>query len=306
MTENASFRCGTVTLLGQPNVGKSTLLNRILGEKVSIVTPKPQTTRNRIVGVLQASDSQVIFLDTPGYTERSGDMYKRMRASARDAAGDADVVVFVIDASASEKLTEHDRRLLAMGAESGAPIIVVLNKVDRVKPKDRLLPFIQDMMGVQGVAVVIPVCARNGDGIDPLLQEIRERLPVGDRLFPEDIYTNASERFLCGELVREQLLLQLRQEIPHGTAVVIETFEDARDEDGGGICHVEGRIVVPRESHKVIVLGKGGERIREMSTEARINMEKLLGSKVFLRMFVVVHSDWMSSPGALEEYGVGT
>jgi len=321
-TQNSgAFRSGFVALVGRPNVGKSTLLNRVLGEKVAIVSPKPQTTRTRIHGIHNSDSAQVVFVDTPGLCRQSTPLHRAMRRIAGAAALDADITLLMVDPQGADqpRLEREDRELLQAARRGSGKVLLALNKVDRIKPKQLLLPWIDFLQKEEGVQAVVPISARSGDGIDGLLAALEEMLPEGVPVFPQDLHTDQAERFLCEELVREQLLLQTHQEVPHGVAVEIESFEDLRpseppegeagegdgaQEQDPGMCRIEGRIYVERNSHKGIVVGKGGARIKAVSTAAREEMEELLGCKVFLRLTVHVERDWTRSERGVRRFGL--
>lgn len=299
-----SFRSGFVALIGRPNVGKSTLVNRLLGEKVSIVTPKAQTTRNRIHAILNRGDGQVVFVDTPGLTAPKDALRTALRSIAGNAAADADLSLVVVEARDSETptLSEEDQAVLKTAASGTGRLVVALNKIDRLKNKELLLPLIAQY-AEKTRASVVPISALRSEGLDVLLEEVLELLPEGPPLFPTDLHTDQAERFLVAELVREQLLYQLRDEVPHSCHVVIESFEDERDDEGGGIVHIGGRILVERDSQKGIVVGKRGATIKDVSTKAREQMEAVLHAKVFLRLQVVVAKNWTQDARMVQRYG---
>jgi len=297
-------RAGMVALVGRPNVGKSTLLNTILGQKVTIATPKPQTTRTQIRGIFNRPGAQVVFVDTPGICAPRSPLHRAMRRIANSAAVDAEVGLLICDAPGDvPRIAPEDRELFESIHRGQGQAIVAINKVDRIKPKEKLLPFMAAYHEAFAGARVIPISARTGDGVDELLDALVAALPEGEPIFPADYFTDAPERFLCEELVREQILMQLQQEIPHRAVVVIESFEDGRDVEGG-MCHIEGRVYVERKSQKGIVVGKGGARIKEISRRAREEMQELLGCQVFLRMTVAVADDWTQDPRALRRFGL--
>lgn len=317
------MRAGFVALVGRPNVGKSTLMNRILGEKIAIVTPKPQTTRSRIQGILNEARGQVVFTDTPGVCSPKTALHRVMRRIGGQTAADADLTLIIADTPGEPRIFAEDRQLVDAARSGGGVVVVAINKVDRVLPKERLLPWMAKLDTELKVDAVIPISALSGDGVSELLNDIFNRLPEGEALFPTDLVTQHAERFLCQELVREQLLLQTHEEVPHGVAVVIEEFEDGRDEheaaeggDGssstGGspsakrptLCHLFGRIYVERESQRGIVVGKKGSRIRSISERARHGIEALLGCKVFLRLEVHVAEGWRQSRVGLQRFGL--
>lgn len=304
------LRSGFVALVGRPNVGKSTLLNYVLGEKVAIVSPKPQTTRTRIHGILNRPDAQLVFVDTPGLSSGKSALHKAMRRVAGEVADDAEVGLVVInigrdESPAAMRVAKEDRELVARVRKSSGQVVVAVNKVDRVQPKQRLLPWLDLYHRELQLEDIFPISARTGDGVDTLVSHVAQRLPLGEPYFPRDLHTDQAERFICQELVREQLLFQTEQEVPHSAVVVIELFEDERDDtQQGGLCRLEGRIILERDSQKGIVVGKRGVRIKEISTRARQQMEQLLGCKVYLRLTVHVDKDWTKSPVALRKYGL--
>jgi GTP-binding protein Era len=291
-------RAGYVAIVGRPNVGKSTLLNALVGAKVAIVTPKPQTTRNRIVGIRTLPDAQAVFLDTPGIHAPRSLLNRRMVDVARQALGDADVVLLVVDAAAG--VTPGDRELAASVAGLGATTLVVLSKQDRVAPA-ALLPLMATLGTLLPGREIVPVSARTGENVAALLDLVVRVLPEGPRLYPEDEYTAETERFLVQELVREQLFLQTEEEIPYGTAVVVEEFSEKPERN---VLVVRATIVVDRPGHKAIVIGRGGERLREIGRRARLELEALFGVKVFLELFVRVEPGWARNPRRLRELGL--
>lgn len=298
-----TFRSGFVALIGRPNVGKSTLVNRLLGEKVSIVSPKAQTTRNRIHAILNRDDAQVVFVDTPGLTAPKDALRKALRSIAGTAAADADAALVVVEVQPGDpsKLSAEDEAVLRTAAGGSGKVVVALNKIDRMPQMELVLPWIAGY-AEHTAAAVVPVSALRSDGLDALMEQILETLPEGPPMFPTDMHTDQAERFLVAELVREQLLYKLRDEVPHSCHVVVEVFDDARD-DSGGMVHIEGRILVERDSQKGIVVGKKGATIKEVSTKAREQMEAVLHAKVFLRLQVAVAKNWTQDPRAVQRYG---
>jgi GTP-binding protein Era len=295
-------KSGMVAIVGPPNAGKSTLLNRFLGQKISIVTPKPQTTRNRIVGIVNEPDYQVVFLDTPGLHNSREALNVEMVKIAMDSLTEVDVVLFLVDVALSlpEKAREEQRQemISCLGKVSG-PAILVLNKVDCVN-RDLLLPMIEAYAGLFPFAAVVPVSALRDDGVDRLLAEILHLLPHGPRLFPEDIPTDASERFLCGEIIREKVFLLTGAEIPYATAVLIESF---KEDEERGLVVIHAAIVVDRDSQKGIVIGKGGKKLKSIGMAARRDIEKLIGQRVHLQLWVKVHRNWSEDRAFLRELG---
>jgi GTP-binding protein Era len=297
-TEAGPHRAGYVAIVGRPNVGKSTLLNALVGVKLAIVTPKPQTTRNRIVGIRTLPEGQVIFLDTPGIHEARSMLNRRMVDVARKALGDAEVAVWVLDVTAG--ITRGERELGRTLAELGHPTIVVLNKSDAVA-RPALLPLMAEAGALLPGREVVPTSARSGDNVDLLLRTVIAALPEGPRIYPEDELTAEPERFLVQEMVREQLFLQTAEEVPYGTAVVVDSFSEQRDR---GLLVVKATILVDRESHKGIVIGSGGQRLKEIGRRARLELEAFFDVKVFLELFVRVERDWAENPRRLKELGL--
>ena len=293
-----TFRTGVVCVIGRPNVGKSTLVNQLVGEKVSIITPKPQTTRHRIRGIVNTEQAQLVLVDTPGLCAPGSALHKAMRRLTTQSMHDVDANLVVV--TAQQTLHPADAEVLQMAK---APLIVAVNKIDRLGRKEEVLPLLQYLGETYNPVAIVPICALRGDGVDVLRQELLARLPPGEPLFPADLYTDQAERVLCAEIVREKALYRLQQEVPHCLAVVIETFEDDRREDGG-LCRLEGVIVVERESQRGIVVGKGGAAIKQISQAARYDIEALLGCQVYLRLRVLVKQDWTHKPHTVREYGI--
>ena len=293
--DTSGFRCGIVALSGLPNAGKSTLLNAILGQEIALVSPRPQTTRNRIVGVHELPGAQLVLVDTPGIHREHLELGRRMQKGAREAVHDADVVVRVVDAARLDPGHAGTREDLT---PTGKPTVVALNKVDLVRPKELLLPLIERCSRVEGVEAVVPVSARTGDGIEPLLREVAVRLPLGPRLYPPEMITDRPERFLAAETIRGAVLALTRQEVPHATAVDITAWRDAPDG-----CHVEARILVEKASQRGIVVGRGGTMIKEIGQRARQDLGRLLDCEVHLRLRVDVSEGWRGDPRALHDLG---
>jgi len=287
-------RAGYAAIVGRPNVGKSTPLNALVGAKVAIVSPKPQTTRNRVVGIRTLPEAQVVFLDTPGIHPARSLLNRRMVDVARQTLADADVVILVVDASAG--VTNGDRELIA----SRPPSVIVLSKRDRVEPP-ALLPAMGTLGELAPGREIIPVSARTGENVALLLERVVAALPEGPPFYSGDDYTAETERFLAQEAVREQLFLQTDQEIPYGTAVEIEEFSE---KPGKELVVVRATILVDRATHKGIVIGAGGQRLREIGRRARLELEQLLGVKVFLSLFVKVEPGWAENARRLKELGL--
>jgi GTP-binding protein Era len=295
-------RAGFAALIGRPNVGKSTLLNRLTGEKLAIVSPKPQTTRHRIMGVVTLERGQVALLDTPGIHEAKGALNRRMVEVALQAAGEVDVVCLIIEAASDSKpeVGPGNERILEELKRLRKPVVLAINKIDTVQ-KPLLLPLIALYQERFPFAEVIPISARSGDGVDALLELILELLPEGELMFDPDTLTDQAERALVAEYVREQVLKHCRQEIPYSSAVRVDIFEERERERG--LVKLECSILVERESQKAIVIGKRGAMLKAIGTDARKSIERLLGTRVFLSLRVRVEEDWTDSPQALRKLG---
>ncbi|MBP8274254.1 MAG: GTPase Era [Acidobacteria bacterium] len=290
------MKTGYVSIIGRPNAGKSTLMNAIVGEKVAITSDKPQTTRKRIVGVANVPGGQIAFLDTPGIHKPIHRMNQRMVDAAVDALREADVAVLVIDVT--EKTGAGDHYVLDMLEKSRRPVILAINKVDRVK-KNELLPIIAGYAKALPFLAIVPISAFNNEGLDGLVKEVLAALPEGDPLFDDDYLTDQSVRSMSAELVREKVLRYTRDELPFTTAVVIDQFEEAATE--GGLTKIYATILVETDSQKPIIIGKGGAMIKQIGTDARMDLQKLLGGKVFLELHVKVKSDWRDDERILNE-----
>jgi GTP-binding protein Era len=281
-------------------VGKSTLLNRILGEKLAIVTPKPQTTRDRIAGVFNGPRGQIVFIDTPGVHGARGELNRFMVREALGIIPDVDAALLVVDAT-TDRPGEAEQAILRGLAEARRPTVLAINKVDTVKQKGALLPLLERWQEQAELRALVPISARRGTNVDRLVNELWPLLPAGEPLFAPDMLTDRTERFLAAELVREQLFLELRQEVPYAVAVVIEGWEERAAD-----VVISANIIVERDSQRAIVLGKGGSMIREVGTRARIAIGELLQRTVHLKLHVQVHPDWTSSAEALASYGYRT
>ncbi|WP_101759307.1 GTPase Era [Oceanicoccus sp. KOV_DT_Chl] len=296
MTEQP--RCGYVAIVGRPNVGKSTLLNHILGQKISITSRKPQTTRHRVMGIKTEGDCQTIFVDTPGI-HQGGDADKAinryMNRAASSTINDVDVVVFVVERG---QWTDADEWVLGQVKHADCPVILVINKVDQIKDKSMLLPFVESCNQKMNFAELIPVSALNGSNLEPLEQAIHNFLPESIHLFPEDQITDRSQRFMAAELVREKIMRQLGAELPYAMTVEIEDFKDS-----GKSLHIHALILVEREGQKRIVIGDKGSRLRLIGQEARLEMENMFERKVMLKLWVKVKSGWSDDERALRSLG---
>ena len=273
-----------VALVGRPNVGKSTLLNALTGEKVAIVTAKPQTTRNRILGIVNRPGAQIVFMDTPGIHKPLSRLNERMMSFVRQALEERDVALLIVDASVP--FGKGDEFALKLLKDYSPKSILLLNKIDLIA-KQRLLPLMDRYSKLHEFEEIIPISAKTGDGLEELMSAVIERLPEGPQFFPPDLYTDQPERFLASEIIREKVICQTRQELPYVTAVLIESFEESDT-----LTRIHSKIVVERESQKPIVIGAGGKRIKQIGTEARRELEKLFPPKVFLDLQVKVEPRW--------------
>lgn len=287
--KKTKHRAGAVAILGRPNAGKSTLLNALMGTKLAIVASKPQTTRTSIQGVLTLPEVQIVFLDTPGIHKSSTPLNKRMMDTVRAAASTPDVVLFVIDSLAP--FSEHDAQAVDLAKKAGAPVIAVLNKIDWLEEKPKLLALIERYRALHDFAAYIPISARAGQGLDELRKEIVARLPEGPALYPADYLTDQPERFLAAEVIREKVLHHTRQEVPHAVAVMIESWEDAPQ-----LLRIAATIYVERSGQKAILIGSGGAALKKIGTLARQELERSLHRKIFLQILVKVRAGWRQDP----------
>ena len=285
-----------VTIVGRPNVGKSTLVNALVGEKISIVTPKPQTTRNRIFGVALRGGTQLVLVDTPGFHRARTKLGDYMVKVVRDSVDDVDAVCLVVEAKAN--VGHPEEALIERIKQSGAPAVLAVNKIDTVK-KEELLPVIALYSEKHDFEAVVPVSARTGSGIGELFDELEKFAKEGQQLFPEDMITDQPERQMCAEIIREKLLLNLQSEVPHGVAVEISSFK-VRDD---GITEISATIYCEKESHKGIIIGKNGDMLKKVGEQASIDMEKLLDGKVFLSLWAKVKPGWRDSGANLRTFG---
>jgi GTP-binding protein Era len=296
MTAPTPVRAGHAALLGRPNVGKSTLLNRLIGQKLSITAPKPQTTRHVILGIQTLPEAQIVYVDTPGlHRQVRRAMNRYLNRAAASVLSYVDVTVFLIEAL---RWTEEDEDVLARLADFQGPVVLAVNKVDRIADKPRLLPFLHDIAGKRHFAEVVPLAALKGDNVVTLERVVAGLLPVGDFLFPEDQITTASERFLAAELIREKLTRLLREELPYALTVEIERFVEE-----GQLARINAVIWVERETQKGIVIGERGATLREVGRQARVDLERLLDRKVFLETWVKVREGWSDDERALLSLG---
>ncbi|HVZ72175.1 MAG TPA: GTPase Era [Polyangia bacterium] len=293
---------GTVAILGRPNVGKSTLLNTLVGEKLAIVTPKPQTTRNRIVGVWNGDAGQIVFVDTPGVHGSKKALNRFMVQEALGTIDEVDAALLVVDAT-ERRPGNEEREILRNLVAAKKPTVLAVNKVDKVKDKGALLPLLADWEQTASFRALVPVSGLKNKNLQPLVVELCKLLPRGEPLYGPDMLTDRTERFLAAELIREQIFLKTRQELPYAVAVEIETWEERKRADGLEDVVIEATILVERESQKAIVVGKGGAMIRDVGTLARAEVSALLGRPAHLKLEVKVAPDWTTSPSLLGRLG---
>lgn len=304
---DSPFRCGWVALMGPPNAGKSTLLNTAIGQKVAIVSPRPQTTRNQITGILSDKDAQAIFMDTPGIHQLRGKMNRVMLQSAWQAMEGADSLGVILDADLYARKPEYLEKdiapLTAPIAAESRPVFVIANKVDLLGDKSRLLPLLESLHATWPDAEIFPVSALSGEGVAPLVAAIKRSLPEGEAQFPEDMLSTLPMRFMAAEIVREKLFMTLRQELPYSTAVDIESWEE--DFDRGHVT-IHAVIYVGRSSHKAMVIGHAGRNIKEVGQAARKEIMELLDRKVHLELWVKVKENWVEDISFLHSLGLGS
>lgn len=292
-----TFCSGFVAIVGRPNVGKSTLMNQILGQKIAITSNKPQTTRNRILGIRTTADSQLLFLDTPGIHKAKDTFNEYMVKEATSSYADVDAVYLLIEGD--DSIGGGDEYILRMLEKEGVPIILVVNKIDLIE-KERLMPLIAAYAKRFPFTAIVPVSALTGDGVEQLVEETAKLMPEGPCYYPEDMVTDLPEKFIVAEMVREQIFRRLEQEIPYGVAVLVDQFVEDEQRD---LVSISATINVIRDSHKGIVIGKKGSMIRDISKYARLEIERLLGTKVFLELFVRVQKNWTDSSRLMSEMG---
>jgi GTP-binding protein Era len=294
------FKSGFIGIIGRPNVGKSTLLNGLVGERIAIATRKPQTTRNRIMGIKNLGEptpGQLIFLDTPGIHKAKTPLGKALVETAAGTIGDVDLLLLIVEAG--EALRSDDRFVIESLAGSPAPVILVINKIDAVE-KSLILPLIDSLKELYPFREIIPISALKKEGIDHLSEEIWKLLPEGPQYFPEEMMTDRSERFIAAEIIREKITLRLHQEIPYVTAVTVDSF---KEDEAKNLIHIKATINVEKDSQKGIIIGKRGAMLKELGTKARLEMEQFFASRVFLELFVRVARDWTNDPKMLREFG---
>jgi GTP-binding protein Era len=292
------FKSGFIGIIGRPNAGKSTLFNAIVGDKISIITDKPQTTRNKITGIKNFPDAQLIFLDTPGMHKPKTPMNRAMVQTTRETISSVEVLLMLIEANTD--VHPHDLFLIESLAQVKVPVFLVINKIDLIEKKF-LLPLIDKFRTLYSYREIFPVSALKGDGIEDLLNAIKEILPEGPKYYPDDIITDATERFIAAEFIREKITLFTQQEIPYSTAVEVDLFKEDEEKN---LIRISATINVEKESQKAIMIGKKGTMLKKIGTQARLEMEKLFGAKVYLELFVRVKKEWTSSDKMLAEFGL--
>ena len=293
------FKSGFIAIAGRPNVGKSTLLNRILGEKLAITSSKPQTTRNRITGIRNTDDAQMIFLDTPGIHRAKTPLNRYMVKAATSTFSEVDLILLLVEADRGHD--SDDDLIIENLRQAGVPVYLVINKIDLVD-KLKLLPLIDRFRSLYDFREIVPVSAVTGDGVDRLLELIREVLPEGPKYFPDDAFTDNSERFIAAEIVREKILMLTHKEIPYATAVTVDAFKEDEEKN---LIRIAATITVEKDSQKGILIGKGGKMLKEIGTQARVEMERFFAAKIFLELFVRVRKDWTKDAKWLKEFGYG-
>lgn len=288
------YHSGFVTIIGRPNVGKSSLMNKMIGEKIAIVSSKPQTTRSRIMGVLSGDDHQIVFLDTPGIHDPRTKLGEYMMHSVRDAMDGTDAVLVIFDVT---HITENDLHIAEGMKEKKVPVVLALNKIDLANPEQILAATAKTAEA--GFDEIIPVSAKNGDGIDDLIRSLQNHLPEGPQYFPDDMITDQPERILCAEIIREKALRNLRDEVPHGIGVEIMKIEALSDK----LTEINATIYCERSAHKGIIIGKNGSMLQTIGTEARLDIEKLMDTHINLKLWVKIRPDWRNNAGDLRNLG---
>ncbi|KOY15667.1 GTPase Era [Paenibacillus xylanivorans] len=293
-----AFKSGFVAIIGRPNVGKSTLMNQVIGQKIAIMSDKPQTTRNKIHGVYTSEQQQIVFLDTPGIHKRQSKLGDYMNQTALNTLGEVEAALFLIDAS--EGMGGGDRYIAEQLKNVRTPVILVMNKIDKIEP-EALLPLIEEYRKLHNFAEIVPVSAKLGSNVSTLLEQLGKYLPEGPQYYPDDQVTDHPEQFVCAELIREKILQMTREEVPHSIAV---TIEDMKVQDNG-VVYISAVIFVERDSQKGIIIGKQGALLKEVGKRARHDIQNLLGSKIFMDLWVKVKKDWRNQERVLRDLGFG-
>ncbi|PQP80559.1 GTPase Era [Paenibacillus sp. PCH8] len=292
------FKSGFVAIIGRPNVGKSTLMNQVIGQKIAIMSDKPQTTRNKIHGVYTSDNQQIVFLDTPGIHKRQSKLGDYMNQTALNTLSEVEAALFLIDAS--EGMGGGDRYIAEQLKNIRTPVILVMNKIDKIEP-EALLPLIEEYRKLHDFAEIVPVSAKHGSNVSTLLEQLGKYLPEGPQYYPDDQITDHPEQFVCAELIREKILQMTREEVPHSIAV---TIEDMKVQDNG-VVYISAVIFVERDSQKGIIIGKQGALLKEVGKRARHDIQNLLGSKIFMDLWVKVKKDWRNQDRVLRDLGFG-
>lgn len=295
--QNQTFKSGFISIIGRPNVGKSTFLNRVIGQKIAIMSDKPQTTRNKVQGVLTQDSSQMIFIDTPGIHKPKHKLGDFMMKVAKNTLKEVDAILFMVNAT--EPIGAGDKMIMELLQDNKTPVFLIINKIDQIHP-DEILTIIDSYKEEYDFAEIVPISALQGNNVDRLLSTIESYLPEGPQYYPADQVTDHPERFIISELIREKVLHVTREEIPHSIAVVIEQI---KKEESKELINVSATIIVERDSQKGIVIGKRGALLKDIGTKARHDIEMLLGSKVFLELWVKVQKDWRNKSNQLRDYG---
>jgi GTP-binding protein Era len=291
------FKSGFIGIIGRPNVGKSTLLNKIIGEKIAITSPKPQTTRNRITGIKNVENGQLIFVDTPGIHRATTPLNEFMVTAAKDAFRSADIILLVVEAA--EGVHRDDELIIESLRNTGLPVILLINKIDIVQKKN-ILPVIDRFQHLFSFSEIVPISALTGDGLAALMEQVWRLLPEGPRYFPDDMMTDRTERFIAAEIIREKIIMLTHQEIPYATAVVVDSFKEDEDKN---LLVIQATINVAKDSQKGIVIGKKGSMLKEIGKRARQDMERFFAARIYLELFVRVTKDWTHDAGMLREFG---
>ena len=293
------YKTGYAAIVGRPNSGKSTLLNSLTGEKVSIISPKPQTTRNVLRGIYTDDQSQVIFVDTPGIYKAANKLGEIMVKNAEEAFGNTDVIIYIADASRKD-LPGGEEYIISLLKNTKKPVILALNKIDKLSSKTVILKTIDELSKKVDLTEVIPVSALNNDGTALILESVKKLLPEGEKLYPDDMYTDQTERFIVSEIIREKLFNELKEEIPYGTQTEVVSFKEKTDPD---IIEISVNIYCEKKSHKAIIIGKNGAMLKKIGTRSRIEIERILGIKVFLELWVKVKDEWRNDIPFLKDMG---